>query len=302
LLGIGVNPIPLRPLRWYLRAAHLLRGGFSFAIHYPILTNMIIFLYGPDDYRRAEKKRSVIAEFVKKRGDLGLATFDLEEKTAFEALADFLKTQSLFESAKLAVLENAFEIEAPKLSKLLKPFLEEKNITVLIAEKDKPVKALAFLIDKPAISQKFETLVGVEWLSFVNAAAKANGAKLSLPAARFLADVYQGNSWGLVTELEKLAGLGKGKAATIERADLDQFDLEVAPNYWGLMNGLKSYELKNRLYALETMLALSDPPAKIFNILASQWAEKTPHMAEYDLAVKSGKVDYEEALVDLLVS
>jgi DNA polymerase III delta subunit len=269
---------------------------------------MIIFLYGPDDYRRAEKKRSVIAEFVKKRGDLGLATFDLEEKTALEALTEFLKTQSLFESAKLAVLENAFELEAPKLSKLLKPFLEEKNSTILIVEKDKPVKALAFLIDKPAISQKFETLTGAEWLSFVNAAAKEKGAKLSLPAARFLADVYQGNSWGLVTELEKLRGLKKENGGenknngAIERADLDQFDLEVAPNYWGLINGLKSYDLKNRLYALETMLALSDPPAKIFNILASQWAEKTPHMAEYDLAVKSGKVDYEEALVDLLVS
>lgn len=260
---------------------------------------MIIFLYGPDDYRRAEKKRSVIAEFVKKRGELGLAKFDLEEKAALEALGEFLKTRSLFESAKLAVLENAFKIEAPKLSKLLKPFLEEKNITILIAEKDKPVKALAFLTDKPAISQKFETLTGAEWLSFVNSAAKERGAKLSLPAARFLADVYQGNSWGLITELEKLSGL---KKTAIERADLDQFDLEVAPNYWGLMNGLKSYDLKNRLYALETMLALSDPPAKIFNILASQWAEKTPHMAEYDLAVKSGKVDYEEALVDLLVS
>jgi hypothetical protein len=50
------------------------------------------------------------------------------------------------------------------------------------------------------------------------------------------------------------------------------------------------------------MLAANDPPAKIFNILASQWQEKTPHMAEYDLAVKSGKVDYEDALVDLLIS
>ncbi|MDR3582108.1 MAG: hypothetical protein P4L67_02420 [Candidatus Pacebacteria bacterium] len=260
---------------------------------------MIIFLYGPDDYRRAEKKRSVIAEFVKKRGTLGLATFDLEEKDAFDALAGFLHARSLFENAKLAVLENAFEIEAPKLSKLLKPFLEENSFTVLIAEKDKPVKALAFLIDKPAISQKFDVLAGAEWLGFVNAAAKEEGARLSAAAARFLADVYQGNSWGLVTELEKLSGL---KKTAIERADLDQFDLEVAPNYWGLMNGLKSFDMKNRLYALETMLALSDPPAKIFNILASQWAEKTPHMAEYDLAVKSGKVDYEEALVDLLVS
>jgi hypothetical protein len=96
--------------------------------------------------------------------------------------------------------------------------------------------------------------------------------------------------------------VGTTAAAPIDKKDLDVFDFEVAPNYWGLINGLKNYDIKNRLYAFETMLAANDPPAKIFNILASQWQEKTPHMAEYDLAVKSGKVDYEEALVDLLIS
>ncbi len=260
---------------------------------------MIIFLYGPDDYRRAEKKRSIIAEFVKKRSNIGFAAFDLEEKTGLEALTEFLKTQSIFETAKLAVLENASEAEASKLAKALKPFLEDKASTILIAQKEKPVKALAFLIEKPAISQKFEALSGAEWLSFIKAGAVEKGAKVSDAAARFLGDAYQGNTWGLVTELEKLSGL---KKTIIDKKDLDQFDLEIAPNYWGLMNGLKSYDLKNRLYAFETMLALSDPPAKIFNILASQWQEKIPHMAEYDLAVKSGKVDYDEALVDLLVS
>ena len=86
---------------------------------------MIIFLYGPDDYRRSEKKRSIIAEFSKKRSEIGLGVFDLEEKTALEPLGEFLKTQSIFETAKLAVLENAFELDAPKLAKLLKPFVEE---------------------------------------------------------------------------------------------------------------------------------------------------------------------------------
>ena len=123
---------------------------------------------------------------------------------------------------------------------------------------------------------------------------------------QFLADVYQGNNWGVITELQKLASFAGGtdgaNAAPIDKKDLNVFDLEIAPNYWGLMNGLKSYDLKNRLYAFESMLALGDPAAKIFNILASQWQEKIPHMAEYDLAVKSGKVDYEEALVDLLIS
>jgi DNA polymerase III delta subunit len=261
---------------------------------------MIIFLYGPDDYRRSEKKRALIAEFSKKRSEIGLGVFDLEEKTALENLGEFLKTQSIFETAKLAVLENAFELDAPKLAKLLKPFVEEKNITILIAEKDKPVKALAFLLEKPTISQKFEALAGVELVAWIGAEAKKNGVKLTAAAAQFLASVYEGDTWGIVTEIEKLAGFKEG--ALIDKKDLNVFDLEIAPNYWGLMNGLKSFDIKNRLYAFETMLASNDPPAKIFNILASQWQEKTPHMAEYDLAIKSGKVDYEEALVDLLIS
>jgi len=261
---------------------------------------MIIFLYGPDDYRRSEKKHSIIAEFSKKRSEIGLGVFDLEEKTALENLDGFLRTQSIFETAKLAVLENAFELDAPKLAKLLKPFIEEKNITILIAEKDNPLKALAFLLDKPTISQKFETLAGAEWTAFIQAEAKKNDVKLTAAAAQFLGAIYDGNTWGLITEIEKLRGFKNG--GVVDKKDLDIFDFEVAPNYWGLINGLKNYDIKNRLYAFETMLAANDPPAKIFNILASQWQEKTPHMAEYDLAVKSGKVDYEEALVDLLIS
>jgi DNA polymerase III delta subunit len=202
--------------------------------------------------------------------------------------------------AKLAVLENAFELEAPKLAKLLKPFIEARDITILIAEKDKPVKALAFLLDKPTISQKFEQLTGAELLSFIKTEAKNNEVNLADSAAQFLATVYEGSTWALITEIQKLSGFKNGKL--IEKKDLEVFDLEVAPNYWGLLNGLKSYDIKNRLYSFEKMLASNDPAAKIFNILASQWTEKTPHMAEYDLAVKSGKVDYEEALVDLLIS
>ena len=263
---------------------------------------MIIFLYGPDEYRRQLKKQSLIAEFGKKRSDIGLDFFNLENGSVSEELLGFLANQSIFESAKLAVIENAFEVPAPKLAKFLKPLLDEKNITLLITEKDKPVKALAFLLEKPSIAQKFETLSGAEWVGFINGEAKKLGVNIAASAVQFLAAVYQGNTWGAITELQKLAGFAGKNGMAIEKNDLNVFDLEIAPNYWGLMNGLKSYDLKNRLYAFESMLALGDPAAKIFNILASQWQEKIPHMAEYDLAVKSGKVDYEEALVDLLIS
>ena len=59
--------------------------------------------------------------------------------------------------------------------------------------------------------------------------------------------------------------------------------------------------MRTRLAALETLLVSGDPPPKIFNILASQWREKTHQMAEYDFAVKSGKLEYDDVLLALVL-
>ncbi len=263
---------------------------------------MIIFLYGPDDYRRVQKKKEIIAEFIKKHSNLGLGVFDLEEEGATEWFAEFARSQSIFETAKLAVLENAFELDPAKLAKLSKPLAVEKGTTVLLAEKDKPVKVLSFLTTKPVLAQEFKALAGPELASFAIEEAKKLDLKLAPPAAQFLATVYAGQSWALVTELQKLSALRPGEAAAIEKSDLDALDLEAAPNYWALLNGMKSYDARTRLVALETLFAMNDPAPKLFNILAAQAGEKTPRMAEYDLMVKSGKLDYEEALLDLAIS
>jgi DNA polymerase III delta subunit len=275
---------------------------------------MIIFLYGPDDYRRIQKKRAIIAEFQKKHGAFGTGYFDLAEEGAADAFTEFARNQSIFDPAKLAVLTNAFELDPAPLAKLLKPLAgagtgtgagaASANIfsgtTVLIAERDKPVKALAFLTEKPALSQKFETLAGAEWLSFIKEEAGKAGVRLADAAALFLGTVYAGNSWALVTELRKLSGFKT--TGMVDRRDLDAFDLEAAPNYWMLLNGMKSFDARTRLATLERLFALNDPPPKIFNILAAQAGEKTPRMAEYDRMVKTGKLDYEEVLLDLAIS
>lgn len=267
---------------------------------------MIIFLYGVDDYRRLAKRRELLAEFEKKRSALGVKYFDAMDKEWLADFEEFSASQSLFETAKLGVFENAFEMDAAKLAKLLKPFVSEKGITLLLSERDKPVKALSFLLEKPVISQKFETLAGVEWSAFITNEAKKAGVTLAPTAMQFLATVYVGNSWALATELQKLTGLcDAGQAKTkhvVTKEDLNSFDLEAAPNYWILLSGLKSPDVRTRLATLERLFAMNDPAAKIFNILASQWKERTAAMAQFDIAIKSGKLDYEEALVDLLIS
>jgi len=260
---------------------------------------MIIFLYGPDDYRREEKKRWYIDEFRKKYSGLSIEFFDLADKEA-DKLAEFknfIRNQSIFEKAKLAVLEGAFEEGMrEKISPALKNLLADKATSVLISERGEPVKVLEFLLREPAVAKEFQNLAGYDWELFIRAEAKKNGLGLEDDAVRFLASVYREDTWGLVTELEKVGNLKKG---VVRRKDLENLDLEIAPNYWEIMSGLRSREAAARLVALERILATGDHPPKIFNILASQWREKTPQMAEYDLKVKSGKLDYEEVLVDL---
>lgn len=259
---------------------------------------MVIFLYGADDYRREAKKRDILAEFQKKRSDLGIGRFDLASLEGFAAFKEFLVSQSLFQPKKLAVLDSAFEADSKELSAILKEILESKDITVLISDKEKPVKMLEFLRKEPVLFQVFEFLEGKEWEDFIQKKAKELGVRLASTAVRFLAEVYQKNSWGLVTELQKLAGFGR---EVVEVKDLEELGVEQAPVFWSLIMGFKSRNLEQKLWALEKVLGSNEPPAKVFNILAYQLPDKLSDLAEYDLMVKSGKLEYEEALVDLVL-
>ena len=259
---------------------------------------MIIFLHGPDDYRREQKKRWYIKEFKKKYSGLSVGYFDLAETDQLDEFRAFTRSQSIFEEKKLAVLENIYEMEEKQLAQVLEPPTNDKATTVLLSEKEKPNKTLGFLLKKPATTEEFEYLQSEEWSGFIVQAAHKLKINLSPEAIPFLAGVYQNNTWGLMTELEKVRDLRLG---TIERRDLENLGLEVMPDFWSTMNGLKNRELAQRLTTLEKIFSRNEPPPKIFNILSSLWREKIPQMAEYDLKVKSGKLEYEEVLLDLVL-
>ncbi|MFA6354540.1 MAG: hypothetical protein WCX12_02560 [Candidatus Paceibacterota bacterium] len=261
---------------------------------------MIIFLYGPDDYRREEKRRAIVGEFLKKRSGLSVRFFSAEgDLNWFEEFKSFLRNQSIFESAKLVVIGGILEVPAKGLAEELKLFLENKSVTVVISTPDKPGKELNFLLKKPVLTQGFDVLKGKEWNLFVKREIKKREMNFAPAAVDFLEKVYEGNPWRLVTELDKLRCL---ELEIIDRKDLEKMGLEVMPNFWSLILGFKSRFLGDRLRALEKMLGTNEPTAKVFNIIAYQLPEKIEKIAGYDLAIKSGKMDYEEALVDLALS
>jgi|SRR5882724_12837504 len=257
---------------------------------------MIIFLYGPDAYRRDQKKRFYISEFEKKYSPRGILRMDLEpgEAAALDAAA---RSQSLFDKAKLVVVENPFEVTPKRLAAALQPFLKDKQLNALLIADKKPVKALEFLLKAPVTSASFENLEGAAWMKFVQAEVAARKVGLEPAALVLLARTYEKDSWGLVTELQKLAGAEK----VLSAADLAALGVEVAPEFFPLIQSLRSARMGDRFAALARLFQDNEPAAKTFNIISALWTQRMPLFAAYDKAVKMGKMDYEEALTDLII-
>ncbi len=258
---------------------------------------MIVLLYGPDSYRRLQRKLFHAGGFLKKYG-IPAEEIDLAETDGLVHLEERAKNQSLFATKKLLILENALEIEPKKIIPLFELFAESKDLNLVVSADKKPVKAFGMLLKKPVIAEEFEKLDGVAWTKFARDEAKRLHADVEATALTFLTEVYKGDSWGLITELQKLASASKA----ITRRDLEESGLEPEKNYFALVQTLRAPNARDRLGALQTLLAIQEPAAKVFNILAALWPQKAAEFAKYDQAIKFGRMDFEEALLDLVFS
>lgn len=265
---------------------------------------MLIVLSGPDDYRREEKKREILAELSRKHSGLGIRRFDMAEDGAAAMLEEFVRSESLFWPRKAAVLESVFESKAEDLPAKLRAFGAKPNAVIIISEREKPTGTFLFLAKssggnkKDLLAQSFEYLEGADWVRLVRNLAERQGIELDEKGLAFICAAYAGDTWRLATELEKISSLGRRR---IGRDNLERLGVELTPEFWDLITALKSGDLARRLRALETIFAEGEPAGKVFNILAYQFAERFDQFALYDRAVKGGKLDYEEVLVDFAI-
>jgi DNA polymerase III delta subunit len=258
---------------------------------------MIIFILAKDEWRARERKKEIVFKFQKKYPNAIINNFDLKEDSHLEFFLDFLKNQSLFEKEKLGIVYNLFTYNKKELLDEIKKISLSKNIYILIYEKNTPPKQFAFLLKKPVIYEKFEILTGKDFYNFALKETKKRNLNLTPSALNFLIQFSENNSFKLITELEKLSLLNKKQ---IDLKDLNDFGIELRPDFWFLINQLKSPSLKLKIEAFEKILSLKEPLGKIFNILAYS-SHKAENFAIYDRAIKSGKLDYDEALLDFIL-
>lgn len=249
---------------------------------------MLLHLYGSDSYRRLRASRGIIAQYLAKYPDGFVQTFDLSREGEFDRLRSFVGAPGLFAKATLAIVRQPEEGEKP-LVKFLKEAAELAYVTVLVVADKKLPKDFSFLYEKevgPA-KKEFEPLEGMEFLKFLKADSAERGVAVSDAQLAAIGQAYEGDTWGAVTELDRVSHGG-----AVEKA-------AQGIDFIGLIRTLAGGSVAAaRLKALFLLLDY-DEPAKVFNMAAAftRGGDKVK-MADYDIAVKSGKLEYSEALLE----
>lgn len=263
---------------------------------------MLIYLHGSNSYCRQKKLNYYTEEYRKKYSNLSCDFFDLGNPEEFLRLKEFSGQQSLFDNKKMAVLNNIFEIEAKELKDFFKKYLDVEDFTILISEDKLPPKELEFIIKKAFKVEEFPNLEFEKWRFFIQKEAKERKAVLTPGTVNFLAEVYKNDSWGLVNELDKISLISPIDIEDLKK--IGDYNYE-SPDIFAFINAVsRNWPLARRITALEKLFISREEPVKIFNIFAS--LNRLPrqlikNLADCDIMVKSGKMDYEEVLVDLAI-
>ncbi len=276
---------------------------------------MLIFLYGPDSYRRQKKANFFIAEYRNKHSNLSLDYFDLGIPDEFLRLREFSSQMLIFsaiggsalggDNKKLAVLKDAFAADLKNLREFLKKYVKDEDLTILISEENSPVE-LKSVISKAHSVEKFELLEGDKWKSFIQKQAKERNINLIPQAVIFLSKAFKDDVWGLINELDKISLIFGGKLInTTDFKKISDYGNEL-PDIYSFINAVSgNWPIQEKVVSLEKLFIANEEPAKTFNYMASsRWLplELIKRLADYDVMVKSGKIDYEEVLVDLALS
>lgn len=272
---------------------------------------MLIFLYGPDSFRKRGKIKEIVAKYEKDHQSVGFFDFKIKNtEEEFNRLFEFSASHSLFENVKLAIVEDIIENfgkENPKpFVNFLKANLENKELTILISENKAPLKVFDFLLKKPVLFQEFKNLSANQMEFFIKKETEKRGLKLTADAIGFLANNFNEDAWRLINEIEKLSLFNDKNFNASRLKEIVECDKPITSNeFFRQVSALSfSRSLEQKIVDLEILLNREEP-AKIFNFLAS-FSSNPPDLvkkfADYDIAVKSGKMDYEEVLLDMVLA
>lgn len=268
---------------------------------------MVYLLYGPDSLRRGRKLRELLDAYRKKYDSPDISEIDFGDEPDVARARDFLNQPSLFVAAKVLIIKNSAEApEEKELAKILKSELKTEKSFVFVSDAAAPRKALSFLLNKPALRQEFPELSLRDLKVFAQKEARVLGLVFEPGALETFAEIIfgraEGRSWHAVRELERLAVLS-GSCPVSKQILSKILDFEEEKRvFQSAREMLFERDCYRALAKLESLFAAKASPGHIFNSLGFQaCGEEAVRLADYDVAVKSGRLEYEEALLGFVL-
>jgi len=225
-----------------------------------MLADMIIFLYGEDEFRPQRKLAEIKQKFLEKNGpDAMSGLFDFSEKDwNLRELILSLSSGGLFSNKKLAIVKNILlaknDFENDNFEKFLKDEAkkDKSDLIIVFFESSRPKKSekLFKLLQKIAKCQEFELLEGVKLKNWVIGEIREIGRgdiAISSQAVEKLI-IFVGNNLNLLSrEIEKLVSY-KDKGEITEK-DIDllvksKIDTDIFKTIDALSHGDKKTAVK----------------------------------------------------------
>lgn len=258
---------------------------------------MIYFLHGEDSYR-SKKKLSEIIDAYKSahKSGLSLLHFDASQKS-FSDLANSLRSNSIFQEKKLAIIKNGFsntDFQDDFLKQAQK--MQDSKDIIIIYEAQKADQRTKFFkaLRKTAKSQEFSFLTGANLKKWAAAEFAKYGAKISPTVLdAFLARA--GNDlWLLANEIKKLADFKKGRQ--IQAADIElHLKPAVQSDIFKTIQAISQKDRKLALHLLHRHLEAGDNGLYLLSMIAYQFRNlliikdlQEKNIANFAIAKRSG--------------
>lgn len=211
---------------------------------------MIIFLYGPDNYRLKQETNSVVLKYKQKHpGGLNFFSINLNNDDPAK-LKEAVRTVSFFDDVKLILVSNSFadKKRAEAISEMTKEFdlINVKSPVMLFSEnleekdlKTRNSKLFGILSGKDNLVRNFEVLEGRKFEDWVIKEFYDRGCNIFPAIARVLVQRIGSDTVRLISEIEKLSNFKlKGEIREEDLNLLVPADIEI--NIFNLLDAITS--------------------------------------------------------------
>jgi DNA polymerase-3 subunit delta len=246
---------------------------------------MIIFFYGEDNFRSAEKVREIKNKFSQNdKSSAGLSLFDASDSKidALEKIKSALSSAGLFSSKKLIILKSVM-LEAPsdeqaKILKFLKEQVEKMQIdadlVVVFWENGLPRKnnALFKFLLEHSKKQNFEKLSGLKLSQWILGKIKTSSPETSISKSALEKLItYVGNDTALLTnEIEKLISFSGADLINDTAVDL-LVKANLDNNIFETIEAMSANRKQAALELFHRHLDQGDDPFYLFSMFVYQF-------------------------------